>query len=345
MGRIAALDPEASLGIRVIACFDELVVGGVNTRALLAAAASLAGCIAGFSSDDAPGQVLRIDPLGHPVSGHPAAELLSRPVTTSARVWLERPGNELANDAIILERLALAVRMRRSGTDAGHESRRPLALALDPAESAATRRDAAVRLGLVAGIPYRVVLAPLSAIWTTHPQGPSDVLGTRCGPVHATVVDARSEAPEGSLIGIGTVADLEHLPRSYAAAFVAVRLAHPQRRPIVSADRYGGLIDLLSDAEEHESVDADRVAMLTAGHSWAESTIEALCESMTVRQAARHAGVHHSTIQARIDTVADELGFDPLDGYGRTRLILALLLWRLRTSHAFELPPPPRRGA
>ncbi len=42
LGRISALDPEASLGLRVIACFDELVVGNVNTRALLSAAASLA---------------------------------------------------------------------------------------------------------------------------------------------------------------------------------------------------------------------------------------------------------------------------------------------------------------
>ena len=32
LGRIAALDPEASLGIRIIACFDELIAGNVNTR-------------------------------------------------------------------------------------------------------------------------------------------------------------------------------------------------------------------------------------------------------------------------------------------------------------------------
>ena len=36
LGRIARLDPSASLGRRVIACFDELIVGNVNTRALLA---------------------------------------------------------------------------------------------------------------------------------------------------------------------------------------------------------------------------------------------------------------------------------------------------------------------
>ena len=52
LGRIARLDPSASLGLRVIACFDELVVGNVNTRALLSAAASLAGCVAGKVTAD-----------------------------------------------------------------------------------------------------------------------------------------------------------------------------------------------------------------------------------------------------------------------------------------------------
>ena len=40
LGRIANLDPQASLGLRVITCFDELMVGEVNSRALAAAAAA-----------------------------------------------------------------------------------------------------------------------------------------------------------------------------------------------------------------------------------------------------------------------------------------------------------------
>ena len=60
LGRIARLDPSASLGLRVIACFDELMVGNVNTRALLAAAASLSGCVAGFHSET-PARTVRID--------------------------------------------------------------------------------------------------------------------------------------------------------------------------------------------------------------------------------------------------------------------------------------------
>ena len=58
------------------------------------------------------------------------------------------------------------------------------------------------------------------------------------------------------------------------------------------------------------------------------------------RQAARLADVHHSTMQARIDTMIERLGFDPLEGYGRARLGVAWLVWRLRNSRVLELPTP-----
>jgi hypothetical protein len=41
LARLKALDPNASLALRIIACFDELVRGGVNIHGLLGAAASL----------------------------------------------------------------------------------------------------------------------------------------------------------------------------------------------------------------------------------------------------------------------------------------------------------------
>src|SRR6266446_6026418 len=110
LGRIAALDPPASLGLRVIACFDELIIGNVNTRALLSAAASLAGCNAGFQQDR-PARVIRVTPGGElcPGGGEPTGQLIR---TDGHTVWLERDGPNRANDDIIIERLALAVRIR-----------------------------------------------------------------------------------------------------------------------------------------------------------------------------------------------------------------------------------------
>lgn len=74
LGRIARIDPNSSLGLRVIACFDELIVGNVNTRALLAAAASLAGCTAGFRESGSQAE-MRVSPRGgdRPIAGAHAA--------------------------------------------------------------------------------------------------------------------------------------------------------------------------------------------------------------------------------------------------------------------------------
>ena len=51
-------------------------------------------------------------------------------------------------------------------------------------------------------------------------------------------------------------------------------------------------------------------------------------------------GVHHSTLQTRLDAISEIVGFDPLDGLGRTRLGIAYLVWRLRHSHVLDLPAP-----
>lgn len=56
--------------------------------------------------------------------------------------------------------------------------------------------------------------------------------------------------------------------------------------------------------------------------------------------ANRDARVHHSTMQAMVETVAALRGFDPFDGLGRTRLGTAYLVWRLRHSRVPDLPAP-----
>jgi hypothetical protein len=75
-------------------------------------------------------------------------------------------------------------------------------------------------------------------------------------------------------------------------------------------------------------------------HPWGPATVEAVVSAGTVRQAARTAGVHHSAMQDRVSIIQQELGFDPLDGFGRTRLGTAHLMLRLRSSRVLEMPPP-----
>jgi len=61
VGRITALDPEASETLRVIAYFDALVDNHASVEALLRAATVLSGCPAGISAGDT---VLRVDESG-----------------------------------------------------------------------------------------------------------------------------------------------------------------------------------------------------------------------------------------------------------------------------------------
>ena len=194
LGRIARLDPSASLGLRVIACFDELVVGNVNTRALLAAAASLAGCTAGFRQEDPP-RTVRVTPAGEHAAGEPVPAAPTWPMlgdpADGVTVWLERDGEPLANDAIIIERLALAVRVRHGRSVRDH--RRHLGVVLDRELAVEDRLEAASALGLQPTLRYRVLAAPLFAVWSSHPSGPEDVIATPHGPIHAMVVPGSSE--------------------------------------------------------------------------------------------------------------------------------------------------------
>ena len=338
LGRIAALDPTATLGLRVIACFDELIIGNVNTRALLSAAASLAGCNAGFQQDR-PTRLVRVTPEGELCpSGEPTGQVLHP--DDGLTVWIEREGPKRANDDIIIERLALAVRIRCGQGKGDLDNRRDLAVLLDGSVPVDERQLAAARLGLLPTATYRVVAAPLFAVWKDRPNAPEDVVPSSFGPLHALVLPSTSTTVGANPAGIGFATQVEHMHHSFRTAVVALRLCAPPTTPVVNADEYGSLIGLLADAPSDTHIpDVDLLEKIMT-HAWACSTLDALIRAGSVRQAARVCGVHHSTLQTRLDTISDIVGFDPLDGLGRTRLGIAYLVWRLRHSHVLDAPAP-----
>lgn len=338
LGRIARLDPNASLGLRVIACFDELMVGNVNTHALLAAASSLAGCVAGFDQTS-PARALRVDPTGHVVVEPNEVQRTTVDAAEGLRVWLERSGDPLPNDAIILERLALAVRLRHSEGRSERDTQRSLAVLLDQERAEAERLSAAAALRLATGRRHRVAVAPLFAVWRHHPHGPEDVISTRFGPIHALVVPEEFADLDAAPCGVGVAAPLHDLHRSFRTALVALRLT-TTAEPLLHADTYAGLVELLADSGDDAAIaDADTFAT-AADQPWVVETVDVLLRTQTVRAAARDLGIHHSTLQARLESLTATLGFDPTEGYGRIRLGIAFLVHRLRTSKVLELPPP-----
>lgn len=342
LGRIARLDPSASLGLRVIACFDELVVGNVNTRGLLAAAASLTGCPAGFRQEH-PARVVRVTPRGTLQDGEPptvAPEFMA-PASDGLTVWLEREGEALPNDAITLERLALAIRIRHGRGRRDRDNRRHLGLLTDTDVAAEDRIAAAAELGLTATGRYRVAAAPLFAVWLRHPDGPEDVIPTRHGPIHAIVLPESYDAFDASPCGVGVATSVDELHHSFRTAMVALRLCSSPEDGLVCADVYGGLVDMLADTpEDGHQPDVERMDEIVA-HPWGLATVGAIVTTHSLREAARQAGVHHSTMSTRMDVISATLGFDPLDGFGRARLGLAYLSHRLRRSRVLDLPAPP----
>ena len=57
--------------------------------------------------------------------------------------------------------------------------------------------------------------------------------------------------------------------------------------------------------------------------------LRALVDGASQRALAAEAGVHHSTMGARLQKLPEALGYDPSTSAGRTRLDVALMLHRL----------------
>ena len=254
-------------------------------------------------------------------------------------VWLERDGPKRANDDIIIERLALALRIR-CGHGQPVDNRRDLAVLLDGTVPTDERQLAAAQVGLSPNASYRVVAAPLFAVWQERPNAPEDVVPSAAGPLHALVVPSTCTTVDANPAGVGFATPVEHLHHSFRAAVVALRLCIPPTKSVVTADEYGSLIGLLADSSSEAHIpDVDLLEKIM-DHSWACPSLDALIRAGSVRQAARLCGVHHSTFQTRVDAISDIVGFDPLDGLGRTRLGIAYLVWRLRHSRVLDAPAP-----
>lgn len=340
LARLKALDPNASLALRIIACFDELVRGGVNIQGLLGAAASLSGCVAGFAGHQSE-RTLRVAPDGQTLKGSASAPREGSLAANGMTVWLEREGPAHVNDAMILERLALALAIR-SGHQADDPLRR-LGDLLDANVAVEHRHATAAKLGLAPHLKYRVATLPLFATWKQHRDLLEDVVHTRYGPLHVCVLRAEVKHIDASPCGIGVAAGIDDLHRSLATALVSLRLCAVPEVPVVVADDYGGLIDLLAQCSvDRPLLDVEELEGVMQ-HPWAVRTLDALLRTASIRDASRIAGVHHSTMQARLETIRDLLSFDPLDGIGRTRVGLAFLAWRVRHSSALDMPPPTSR--
>ena len=326
LGRLTALDPEASQGLKVIAYFDALVDGHATPEMLLRGTAVLSGCPAGFRSETRAG---RVGQDGVRTDAGAQAAWQTRPISSGGVAWLEREGPAHANDEMILERLAISldITLERSAPVAA--LRRAVETVLDPAEPDAERQAAAARLKLDPGGSYRVDAMPAGA---PAVDGHQSVTVTPAGTVRA-VIRAATDPRATGRAGIGVVAQPSGLAGSWRSALTALRMTS-DLEPLVSADELGAVL-LLADAAETSAgtpPDVAALSRLLAASDRALPVLHALVANDSLRAAATELGVHHSTLQARTAELSETLGYDVRSPGGRTRLSLALRLYLFATN-------------
>lgn len=328
VGRLTALDPEASESLKVVGYFDALVSGQVSVDVLTRSAAVLAGCAAGVRLGT--GRVVRATPTGERLGDGEPTGWPANDAPIGSTVWIERDGAPHANDAMLLERFAIAVAitLSRAGSDAGDH--RAAELVVDASASPDDRASAAARLRLDPHGRVRAVALPAEA---PVPDGhPSALLSTPFGFAQVVIVGEQSSEFGDGPAGVGLPVDSGRLPSSWVSALVALRLSD-SRTPVVHAERLGSMLVLAEAADANPEPHPDVVALDRIGHDrGALPTLDALTETGSIRAAATALGVHHSTVQARLALLADALGYDPRTPDGRTRYTLARTLQRLRAA-------------
>jgi hypothetical protein len=220
---------------------------------------------------------------------------------------------------VILERLAVSVAMVESRR--GPEN--ALEIVVDPERSADERAAALARLRIRAGDHLRLIATAVDA---AAPAGPSVVMATKYGPLRATVVRAGDVAVSGRA-GLGPTVVALRAPASWEAAMVGLRLSS-EKDPVVDGSDLGAMVLLARWADP--AVPHPDVVTLEKLDPHNHEILRALVETDSVRAAAARLAMHHSTVQARLQSLVRMLGFDPRTALGRMRYIAANPLLRLR---------------
>lgn len=333
--RLGALDESASAALKIITFFDTLLEQGAGIEPFVRGAAVLSGHPAGFAHPVHRIWV-RVDGQGHPLPGGEDVEAArvwphkDLGDGSGGIVWLERPGTPGVNDALLLERVASGLHItleRVSPLDLDDAGAIEVLLSATSTEDA--RRKAARRLRLRESALVKVVAAPPGDEPAAHAR--SAVLGTRVGPMLASIVEAAAPDP-ASRAGVGDPGPIRELDRSWSQAQLALRVGS-QVSPVTHWSELGALGALAQAADANPAVDHEDLAAVAEvmGEPWGEDTLDALLLTDSVRAAAQLLGLHHSTVQARQTQVERTLGFRVGAGLGRARLAAALVLHRVRT--------------
>ncbi|AWH90977.1 hypothetical protein [Dietzia lutea] len=319
VGRLIALDQEASETLKVVTYFDALVTAGVGLDGLLRGAAALSGAVAGAERS---GKITRWDSSGARLDASATSVRSPQRVTPTASVWLERAGRLHANDAMVVERLGLAVDI----LDSRRVPENSLDIVLDAGRALEERSTALARLHLDPSTRIRIIGTSMAR---QAPGAASTVVPTRYGMLRASI-DRKGAVPDGRA-GLGIWVRADHAPESWESAVIAHRLTGPDH-PRVDATDLGLMLRLAQSFDPEEP--HDDILALRRLDDRAAAVLLTLVQADSIRSAATELGMHHSTVQARHEALTRELKYDPRTPVGRMRYVAAGLLLRL-------MDPPP----
>ncbi|MGW0465453.1 helix-turn-helix domain-containing protein [Streptomyces sp. NPDC003027] len=169
--------------------------------------------------------------------------------------------------------------------------------------------------------------APRGALWPT--------VGAILLPGPASPRGGPAVAPRDVAVGIGPAVAPERLPDSWSQARRAARFAGlgPTWPTVVPAPDLGALA-LLADIPAAAALahpDVMALARLGAEQDGAQTlaTLEAVCRTRSLREAAKLLSLHHSSVAQRVARAERTLDMSLTDPSGRQRVQTALLLWQL----------------
>ena len=312
LSRLAPRDAEAGAALRVLDYFDSLDSSSAGPEAYLRGGAALTESVTGMRLPDR-GIDVRVDPAGRrlpnrssgPEAGWPTAEISPG---TGSQVWVENPDPSTI-DHLVLERLA-------QGVSRWHD--RMESFAPSPAQAwsillndpvAADRRVQLIgALRLDASRTYRVLAA--TATQSSEPlSAMAEVSGV---PVRAIIqlasVEVGSDLP-GHRGGVGPAVAPADIMESWSRALVVLRMA--RLGELVHWDRLKVVGPLFLHATPEEVMTDPMVQLITAEQiPWLDETVTALTKAKSVRGACALLGLHHSTVQKRVDRLQGTFDLD-----------------------------------
>lgn len=322
LGRLTALDPQASETLKVVSYFDALVASGVGAESLVRSASALTGAPVGLRMR---GRVLRVGSDGRRLDtpAHDSTGWPSREAGDDATAWIERVGPPHANDAMVLERLAIAVAI--TAARRASDSASAIEIALSDHASDEERGTALARLHLNAEPTMRAIALPVDA--ATPAIGPSAIVVTPRGLSRALLCRDAAELQPRGRAGIGIPVAPHRLVESWSSALIALRLTSA-RSPVLDAATLGAVLLIAEVSDAHGELHPD-AATLAALEPRELDLLDAFADAGSARAAASRLGKHHSSVQEKLAGLTQSLGYDPRTALGRTRYTLARTLLQL----------------